>query len=217
MPSRSGDERDALPVASGLRTDIRELVVTSVSEAKPELRETSPEPSIWPLIAALATTGLFIGSIFTPWAVVYGTPPLGRRVDHLVLAEGSAGGRGMSATREAAASRVTSRILPSQTRTREAARPVGPAGMELRRKAARSGGARSASSRSRAAASSSPLGRSSISGSSTRSGRSARRRPIPGRGPARSASCWPACCRTGGWTARRSGRTCAGCASAWWS
>ena len=69
-------ERDALPVASGLRTDIRELVVTSVSEAKPEAREASPEPSIWPLIAALATTGLFIGSIFTPWAVVYGTPPL---------------------------------------------------------------------------------------------------------------------------------------------
>jgi cytochrome c oxidase subunit I+III len=69
-------EGEALPVASGLRTDIRELVVTSVSEAKPEAREASPEPSIWPLIAALATTGLFIGSIFTPWAVVYGTPPL---------------------------------------------------------------------------------------------------------------------------------------------
>jgi hypothetical protein len=51
-------------------------VVTSVSEAKPESREASPQPSIWPLIAALATTGLFIGSIFTPWAIVYGTPPL---------------------------------------------------------------------------------------------------------------------------------------------
>jgi hypothetical protein len=50
--------------------------VTSVSEARPETRETSPEPSVWPLVAALATTGLFIGSIFTPWAVVYGTPPL---------------------------------------------------------------------------------------------------------------------------------------------
>jgi cytochrome c oxidase subunit I+III len=69
-------EGEALPVASGLRTDIRELVVTSVSEAKPESREASPEPSIWPLVAALATSGLFIGSIFTPWAVVYGTPPL---------------------------------------------------------------------------------------------------------------------------------------------
>jgi cytochrome c oxidase subunit 1 len=69
-------ERGTLPTASGLRTDIRELVVTSVSEAKPESREASPEPSIWPLVAALATSGLFIGSIFTPWAVVYGTPPL---------------------------------------------------------------------------------------------------------------------------------------------
>jgi len=69
-------EREALPVAGGLRTDLREVLVTSVSEAKPETRESSPEPSVWPLLAALATTGLFIGSIFTPWAVVYGTPPL---------------------------------------------------------------------------------------------------------------------------------------------
>jgi cytochrome c oxidase subunit I+III len=69
-------EREVLPVATGLRTGIREVLVTSVSEAKPEARETSPEPSVWPLVAALATTGLFIGSIFTPWAVVYGTPPL---------------------------------------------------------------------------------------------------------------------------------------------
>src|SRR3954449_10116677 len=69
-------ERGTLPTVSGLRIDRREVLVTSVSEAKPESRETSPEPSIWPLIAALATTGLFIGSIFTPWAVVYGTPPL---------------------------------------------------------------------------------------------------------------------------------------------
>jgi cytochrome c oxidase subunit I+III len=69
-------EREGVSVATGLRTDRRELVVTSVAEARPELRETSPEPSIWPLIAALATTGLFIGSIFTPWAVVWGAPPV---------------------------------------------------------------------------------------------------------------------------------------------
>jgi cytochrome c oxidase subunit 1 len=69
-------ERRALPVAIGLRTDMRELVITSVTEARPELRESSPDPSIWPLISAIALTGLFIGSIFTPWAVVYGSIPL---------------------------------------------------------------------------------------------------------------------------------------------
>jgi cytochrome c oxidase subunit I+III len=44
--------------------------------SEPRVREPSPEPSIWPLLAALATTGLFVGSIFTPWAVVWGTGPL---------------------------------------------------------------------------------------------------------------------------------------------
>ena len=28
---------------------------------------------MWPLVTALATTGLFIGSIFTPWAVPIGS------------------------------------------------------------------------------------------------------------------------------------------------
>jgi cytochrome c oxidase subunit 1 len=36
------------------------------------LREESPNPSIWPLAAALATGLAFIASIFTPWAVVWG-------------------------------------------------------------------------------------------------------------------------------------------------
>jgi hypothetical protein len=35
-----------------------------------------PDPSIWPLLTAIATTGLFIWSIFTPWAVVYMALPL---------------------------------------------------------------------------------------------------------------------------------------------
>jgi cytochrome c oxidase subunit 1 len=55
---------------------MRELVVTDLVEAKPESRESSPDPSIWPLLAAIAVGGTFIGAIFTPWAVVYGTPPV---------------------------------------------------------------------------------------------------------------------------------------------
>jgi cytochrome c oxidase subunit 1 len=34
-----------------------------------------PDPSIWPFLSAVAVTGLFIGSIFTPWAVPIGAIP----------------------------------------------------------------------------------------------------------------------------------------------
>jgi cytochrome c oxidase subunit 1 len=64
---------DVLPVASGLRVDRRELVISSVTEARPEARESSPRDSIWPLLAAIATTIVLIASIFTPWAVVWGS------------------------------------------------------------------------------------------------------------------------------------------------
>jgi cytochrome c oxidase subunit I len=68
----SGD----LPAASGLRVDRRELVVSSVAVAAPEAREASPPNSIWPLWAAIATTIMLISSIFTPWAVVWGSVPI---------------------------------------------------------------------------------------------------------------------------------------------
>jgi len=69
------DEPGDLPVMTGLRVDDRELLLTTVMDADPEGREASALPSIWPLIAAIATTILFIGSIFTPWAVVWGAIP----------------------------------------------------------------------------------------------------------------------------------------------
>jgi len=69
------DNRDHLPVMTGLRVDDRELLITTVMEAKPDLREPSPVPTAWPLIAAIATTAMFIASIFTPWAVVVGAVP----------------------------------------------------------------------------------------------------------------------------------------------
>jgi cytochrome c oxidase subunit 1 len=64
------------PVVKGLRTDIREVLVTNYLDAEPDHRTESPEPTIWPFLAALATTGLFIGSIFTPWAVPIGAIPV---------------------------------------------------------------------------------------------------------------------------------------------
>jgi cytochrome c oxidase subunit I len=63
-------------VVAGLSVERREVLLTSLAEADPQVREASPEPSIWPLLTALATTVFFVGSIFTPWAVLWGTPPM---------------------------------------------------------------------------------------------------------------------------------------------
>ena len=67
---------DLLSVATGLRTDRRELVVTTLSTATPEAREASPRNSIWPLWTAIATSVMLIWSIFTPWAVAWGWIPV---------------------------------------------------------------------------------------------------------------------------------------------
>jgi hypothetical protein len=68
-----GEER---LVVTGLRADIREVLITHLVDAAPDHRYESPEPSIWPFLAAVATTGLFIGSIFTPWAIPIGAVPV---------------------------------------------------------------------------------------------------------------------------------------------
>ncbi|HYE49012.1 MAG TPA: cytochrome c oxidase subunit I [Azospirillaceae bacterium] len=70
------DAPGGLPVMSGLKVDERELLLTTLHDARPDLREPSPEPSIWPLVAALAVTVLFVGSIFSAWAVVWGSVPV---------------------------------------------------------------------------------------------------------------------------------------------
>jgi cytochrome c oxidase subunit 1 len=64
------------PIVVGLREDIREVLVTKPLDAEPGHRTLFPSPSIWPFLASLAVTGLFIGSIFTPWAIVWGSIPL---------------------------------------------------------------------------------------------------------------------------------------------
>ncbi|WP_114943284.1 cytochrome c oxidase subunit I [Microvirga calopogonii] len=68
--------RDSLPVVAGLSVENREQIVTTVTDGRADLRETTPEPSIWPFLAAIATTILFVGSMFTPWALVWGSVPL---------------------------------------------------------------------------------------------------------------------------------------------
>jgi cytochrome c oxidase subunit I+III len=70
------EQPDVLAVATGLRTDRRELVVTTVTGAEPEAREASPRNSIWPFWTAIATSVMLIWSIFMPWAVVWGSIPV---------------------------------------------------------------------------------------------------------------------------------------------
>jgi cytochrome c oxidase subunit I+III len=70
------DDPPEQPVVTGLREDVREVLVTKPMDADPDHRTLFPEPSIWPFLAAVATGFLFIASIFTPWGVVWGLPPL---------------------------------------------------------------------------------------------------------------------------------------------
>jgi cytochrome c oxidase subunit I+III len=67
----------AKPVCiSGLAADAREVLVTTVLDASPDIRTLFPSPSVWPFISAIATAILFIGSVFTPRAVIWASIPV---------------------------------------------------------------------------------------------------------------------------------------------
>jgi cytochrome c oxidase subunit 1 len=74
------DEGDTRPVVTGLRTDVRENLFTTLMDAEPDHRHDSPEPTIWPFLAALGTGVMFITAVFTAWGLVIGAvvvfPPL---------------------------------------------------------------------------------------------------------------------------------------------
>jgi cytochrome c oxidase subunit 1 len=61
---------------TGLANDYREVLITSVADAELDHRLWLPGSTPWPFLAAIATTILFVGSIFTPWAVVWGAVPV---------------------------------------------------------------------------------------------------------------------------------------------
>src|SRR2546423_5807329 len=56
------DNGGELPLVTGLRVDQKELLLTTVVAAAPDLREPVPEPSLWPFIASVAVSELFISS-----------------------------------------------------------------------------------------------------------------------------------------------------------
>jgi cytochrome c oxidase subunit 1 len=64
------------PVVVGLDEDTRSFLTTRTLDAEPDSKEEFPAPTFWPLLAALATTAAFIGSIFTPWGITIGAIPI---------------------------------------------------------------------------------------------------------------------------------------------
>ena len=63
-------------VVTGLSHEKMETLVTHVLDAQPDHRMELPDPSIWPLLSAIAVSIFFIGSIFTPSAIIWGTVPV---------------------------------------------------------------------------------------------------------------------------------------------
>jgi cytochrome c oxidase subunit 1 len=63
------------PYVTGLRSDLREVLVTRVLDAAPDHKTIMPAPTVWPLVTALCVGGMFIASLFTPWGVVIGGVP----------------------------------------------------------------------------------------------------------------------------------------------
>ena len=61
---------------SGLAADARELLSTTVAEARPDSRMMFPDSSPWPFLSAVATTAFFVGSIFSPVLAVVLTVPV---------------------------------------------------------------------------------------------------------------------------------------------
>jgi cytochrome c oxidase subunit I+III len=83
LPSPTVSGRDPLweqpenqPIVTGLSADRREVLVTRLMDAEPDHRKELPGPTPWPFLTALALAGLYIGSMFTPWAVVWGAVPV---------------------------------------------------------------------------------------------------------------------------------------------
>src|SRR5205085_4699249 len=60
------------PVVTGLRTDKREVLVTTALDAEPDHRYEQPGHSIWPFALVIATTAGICVALFTPWGVILG-------------------------------------------------------------------------------------------------------------------------------------------------
>lgn len=70
-PLWDDEEAQPSPATRGMRTDRREVLVTTVEQAELQAVVVLPGPTIWPLLLATACAVGFIGSIFHPiWFVI---------------------------------------------------------------------------------------------------------------------------------------------------
>jgi len=72
-PLWSDTPHEGLP---GLRSDKREMLLTSIARAQPQARWGCPDPSIWPFLSAVALTIQFVWTIFDPWGWVWASIPM---------------------------------------------------------------------------------------------------------------------------------------------
>jgi cytochrome c oxidase subunit 1 len=70
---RPADDRAEV---TGLSSETREVLVTYVTDASPDHIRTMPQSSFWPFLTAVATSLMFIWSIFSPWGIVGGSVPV---------------------------------------------------------------------------------------------------------------------------------------------
>ena len=82
------------PVVTGLGTEHREVLVTTLLEAEPDHRHEHPAGTPWPLAMAVAIAILLVTVLFTPWGL-----PIGVVLAFIAFA-GWALPRGKPATRE---------------------------------------------------------------------------------------------------------------------
>ena len=95
LPAHPGGRRPRAAVAepiprqvvTGLRSDVREVLVTGALDAEPDHRSDAPAPSIWPFLAAAMTTGLFCRRSSRRGRSRSGRSAAGRDPDRLVLAQ----------------------------------------------------------------------------------------------------------------------------------
>jgi len=64
------------PPVIGLDCDKRQVLVTALLDAEPDHRYKAPGPSLWPLLTAIATSVMFIWSIFQAIGLVWGSIPV---------------------------------------------------------------------------------------------------------------------------------------------
>jgi cytochrome c oxidase subunit I+III len=68
--------REDQPVVTGLRSHLREVLITNMMDADPDHRQVLPGPTIWPFFLSLGVGVTFIVGIFTPWGLPIGAVPV---------------------------------------------------------------------------------------------------------------------------------------------